>query len=399
MLDQTFSARSLHRLCAVSEVVEYKLGSTPEQQLSSLSTIAEKINSDDFEFSEFKSFQRNGKLVFKPRTPEDHYAIKKINQNLKKILGVRQTDRNTLVSQVKTLLEEKSPFILLKIDLASFYESISAKKLLSQCWDDPILSYKTKVLLNNLLTSSQFGNKPGLPRGLSLSSTLSEFYLESLDEYIKGLEGVYYSARYVDDILVFCVPNQNDAMNQIESFVFNLDLSVNQEKCDKFQNKVGAKKIDFDYLGYRFTKNGENVEIDISPKKVRKLKSRIAKSFYAFSKDKNLDILIKRIKFLTGNFNLKSRSRVVGNDLKTGIYYNYSEIPENSPALNDLDDFLIKIIYSKRGKLGRRLSALLSGNDKRTLRKFSFRTGFKERISHKFSYSDVVEIRKCWNNG
>jgi len=399
MLDQTFSARSLHRLCSVSEVVEHKLGSTPEQQLSSLSTIAEKINSDCFEFSEFKSFQRNGKLVFKPRKPEDHFAIKKINQNLKKILGVRHTDRNTLVSQVKTLLEEKSSFILLKIDIASFYESIPSNNLLLECWGDPLLSYKTNVLLDDLLTSSQFVTKPGLPRGLSISSTLSEFYLASLDEYIKGLEGVYYSARYVDDILVFCVPNQNDVMELIESFISDLGLSVNHKKCDKFQNKIGPKPIDFDYLGYRFKKTGDSVEIDISPKKVKKLKSRIAKSFYAFSKDNNLELLTKRLKFLTGNFNLKSRSKVIGNDLKTGVYYNYSEIPENSNALKDLDRFLIKLIYSKRGKLGRNLSALLSGKDKRYLRKFSFYTGFKERISHKFSYNDVVEIRECWNNG
>ncbi|WP_286219731.1 antiviral reverse transcriptase Drt3a [Marinobacter apostichopi] len=399
MLDQTFSAKSLHRLCSVSEVVEHKLGSTPEQQLSSLSKIAEKINSDSFEFSDFKSFQRNGKLVFKPRKPEDHFAIKKINQNLKKILGVRHTDRNTLVNQVKTLLEEKSPFILIKIDIASFYESISSKDLISACWDDPLLSYKTKVLLNDLLTGSQFVSKPGLPRGLSISSTLSEFYLSNLDEYIKGLEGVYYSARYVDDILVFSVPNQNDIMKNVETSIIDMGLEVNYKKCDAFQNKIGPKPIDFDYLGYRFQKTGESVEIDISPKKVKKIKSRIAKSFYAFSKDRDFDLLTKRLKFLTGNFNLKSRSKVIGNDLKTGTYYNYSEIPEQSDALKDLDGFILRFIYARRGKLGRTLSSVLNGQDKRYLRKFSFCTGFRERISHKFTYDDVVEIRKCWTNG
>lgn len=398
MLDQTISARSLHRLCSISEVIEYKLGATKDDQLFALEKIAQNINDDGFKFSEFKSFQRNGKLVYKPLKAEDHFAIKRVNQSLKVLLGVKQSDRNTLVNQVKTLLAEKTPFIVTKVDIESFYESIPLSTLISKCWEDPILSYKTKMIIDDLLNSEQFDHKKGLPRGLSISATLSEFYLSEFDKLIKETQGVYYSARYVDDIIVFSIPTDQNIFTTINTQLEEIGLSINSLKSTEFQNKTGLIPIEFDYLGYRFKKNNNDVEIDISPKKVKKIKTRLAKSFYQFSKTSDFSLLIKRVKFLTGNFSLTSRSKVEGNDLKSGIYYNYSEVPQNSDALKELDEFFVKLIYAKNGKLGTRLSTQINNKQRRLLRKYSFRKGFENKISHKFTYDDIVNIRKCWSN-
>ncbi|WP_288354173.1 hypothetical protein [uncultured Marinobacter sp.] len=86
MLDQTFSARTLHRLCSVSEVVEFGLGGKTDEQIYFFEEIAKKINHDNFELSEFKCFKRNGKPVYKAKNKNDHFAIKKQMKTSKEYL-------------------------------------------------------------------------------------------------------------------------------------------------------------------------------------------------------------------------------------------------------------------------------------------------------------------------
>lgn len=55
----------------------------------------------------------------------------------------------------------------------------------------------------------------GLPRGLSISSVMSELYMKYFDLRIRRLEGVYYYARFVDDIVVFVVMRRRKRMHGI----------------------------------------------------------------------------------------------------------------------------------------------------------------------------------------
>jgi hypothetical protein len=221
------------------------------------------------------------------------------------------------------LLEENSPFHIVKVDISSFFESVDKKELLHKCWDNPILSHLTKKIITNLLDDGQFKNKSGLPRGLSVSATLSELYLEDLDKHIRKMEGIYYSARYVDDIVIFCIPTATETQEKVEEYITKMGLSINKSKTETKKNKTDKYPIIIDYLGYRFSKSENGVSVDIAPNKVKKIKTRIIKSFLSYVKDGNFYILEKRLQFLTGNFSLDSKSKVEGEPLKTGIYYNY----------------------------------------------------------------------------
>lgn len=398
MLDQTFSARTLHRLCSVSEVIEFGLGGKTDEQICFFEEIASKINHDNFELSEFKCFKRNGKPVYKAKNKYDHFAIKKANENIKRIFGVSSSDRRLLVNQIKVLLEENSPFHIVKVDISSFFESVDKKELLDKCWDNPILSHLTKKIITNLLDDGQFKNKSGLPRGLSVSATLSELYLEDLDKHIREMEGIYYSARYVDDIVIFCIPTATETQEKVEEYITKMGLSINRGKTETKRNKTDKYPIIIDYLGYQFCKSENGVSVDIAPNKVKKIKTRIIKSFLSYLKDGSFYLLEKRLQFLTGNFSLDSKSKVEGEPLKTGIYYNYSEISPDASSLDQLDSFLIKLIYSKHNSLGKKIRSRLTPRQRRALRKYSFKTGFHKKITHKFSYLDVVLIRRCWTN-
>jgi len=398
MLDQTISKSSLRSHCSAADIYNFKLGWSLDEQLDSLEGIANNINSNEFKFSNFKSFSRNGKVVYKPVKAEDYFAVKIANHHLKKIFSVKQSDRQTLVKQLKILLQENTPFKLVKIDIKSFYESIPVEKVLKSCWDDPILSYKTKEIIQLLFNTEQFKKANGLPRGLSISSTLSEYYLKDLDKFIRELSGVYYSARYVDDIIVLCTPSEMDHKEKIIEFIKGIELKINEFKTKQLNNKVGIEPFIVEFLGYQFKNEGRNVNVTIAEKKIKKIKTRITLAFISFSKSKNYNLLEKRIKFLTGNFKLESRSKVSGDSLKGGIFYNFSEIPENCKSLIELDDYLKRITLSKKGALGEKINSLLNNSIRRKLLRHSFQKGFKNRVCHNFNYKEVAEIKACWIN-
>ena len=58
--------------------------------------------------------------------------------------------------------------------------------------------------------------------------------------------------------------------------------------------------------------------------KIKKIKNRIIRSLTQFVKTGDFALLENRLKFLTGNYSIKKREKT--NDLKAGIYYNYSLI-------------------------------------------------------------------------
>ncbi len=399
MLDQTITAKSLFRLLKASDSAGYSMGKTRDEKLNILGNISSEINDDTFQFSTFETFKRNGNFVFKTKSINDEFAIRKVNSNLKRIFKVRQTDRQTVVNQIKILLEEGTPYHIVKLDIKGFFESLKRKRILNRIWSDPIISYRTKVLVERLLTTKQFEKLHGLPRGLSVSSTLSEEYLRDFDQLVNQIPGVYYSARYVDDIIIFCISNPKNVYKKVEDYLREINLTLNGEKSKIYSDLNHKANTEIDYLGYRFKKNSNGVSVTIAPKKIKKIKTRIVQSFLDHVRSRDPHTLSLRIKFLTGNQPLDSRSKVTGSPLKSGIFYNYSQMTEDSDELRELDRFLVKLIYSKNGSLGKRIASSLSYKEKKNLSRYSFEHGYRERITHRFSFSEIKVIRKCWDNG
>nr|WP_179105688.1 antiviral reverse transcriptase Drt3a [Halomonas utahensis] len=335
--------------------------------------------------------------VYKPSNFTDDLAVRSINKNLKRILKAKQSDRQTIINQIKILLREETPFKVLKLDIKNFYESIDRKKLLHTVWDDPIISFRTKVLIEKLFASPQINEISGLPRGLALSSTLSEFLLQDFDQTLTAMKGVYYYARYVDDIIIFCFMNENSIKKSAIAELQKVGLQLNEEKTKLFSAENSkTNPIEFDYLGYQFIKTGANTKTNIANKKIKKIKSRIVRSFLDHHKNPNFNLLLERIRYLAGNHRLDSRSRIEGSPLKTGIYYNYPQIDEDSTSLKDLDQFLRKQIFSKTNSFGHKQSQLLTSEQKNKLAKISFKSGFNNRLTHNYTYNKMMMIKSCW---
>jgi hypothetical protein len=55
---------------------------------------------------------------------------------------------------------------------------------------------------NSKKDTATIKHEKGVPRGVGISSYLSELYMENIDNEIRNLQDVIYYARYVDDIFI-----------------------------------------------------------------------------------------------------------------------------------------------------------------------------------------------------
>lgn len=443
-MNQSFQKQQVIRLCKIAEYIDY--GMTIDELSEALDSSYLNIANDTFEFSlkEVSEYYLTDDLPNK-------LILRKLNDNIKRIYKDEQSNRRLIISQVKTLLSETCPFWVIKTDIKSFYESIDRTKLISKFHDDSILSYQSKFLLKKIFENPIIKESTGVPRGMNISSTMSELYMRKFDKYIRTYDSVYYYARFVDDIIVFS-NSLKDSLKLISNLNEQLStlaegLSINQNKTELFDGKtlenldiVTGKKIDkklkLNYLGYGFSKqfldqklvkkefkNVRNLKYTIDPKyssfeyepishvffetiqhkrfselsvsiaenKIIKIKTRVIKALLDFSKNKNFILLEKRIKFLTGNYSIRKSED--GNSLRAGIYYNYLQVTDKA-VFNDLNYYFRKAIYSKSSNFGIKIG--LSSIQKQKLLKYCFLAGFENKTYFEFTFLEMKEIIKCW---
>jgi len=420
---------------------------TVEELSESLDASCNEIKLDNFQFkidqvSEyFLTNELSNKLI-----------LRKLNDNIKRIYKDEQANRRIIIAQLKILLSESCPYWVIKTDVKSFYESINREQMISKFHDDSLLSYQSMYLLKRIFESPTLVGTTGLPRGMNISATLSEIYMRRFDKWIRRLGGVYYYARFVDDIIIF-----SNSLSTCMDLIRNLDsklselaggLRINILKTELFEGKTlrlldiesgrPAKKIKhLDYLGYSFRKeieptktlllrkfqNIENLKytventysaflhemisyvefnsiqnpkeiqlkVTIADKKIRKIKTRIIKALLDYSKENKFDLLERRVRFLTGNYSIRKDGE--GNDLRAGIYYNYLQVTEME-VFSELNSFFRKALFSKSKGLGIKVS--LTHVQKKRLSKYCFIAGFKNKVYNKFTFLEMREIIDCW---
>ena len=343
------------------------------------------------------SFKQNGKIFLNSKTDSFEFlfqnlVLRNIYKNIKAVYKINQADRDKIISQIKILLEEKNPYWIIKLDIKSFFESIDKQKIIQSLKNGCSLNSQTISLLEQVLSHPTMNGMRGLPRGLCISSVMSELYLEKFDIEIKGVEGVYYYARFVDDIIVFCTSKlvRDEIECRAKELLDNLGLSINNQKVQKWQNDSADS---LSYLGYAFRHNRDKLSISIADNKIKKLKSRIVKSFVAYSKNNDYQLLKKRIRFLTGNTIFFKKKYLL--PVFVGIHYNYKRI-DDEENLRELDGFYRKILNCKRGKLGNAIKNGLDDVKIKELSKYSFKFGHDRKVRHFFSTNEIKDITRCW---
>lgn len=334
----------------------------------------------------------NGQLTKEQRFFQD-LILRKLYRNIHRIYNVRQANRNDIVKQIITLFSENVPMWVVRFDVHHFYESIDRNKILHKFEDDGRLNYQSLQLLKKLFEIPVVSAGTGLPRGLGISSAMSELYMKYFDLDVRKMEGVYYYARFVDDIIIFCSSKtaQEKVWNEIPSMLQKIGLTLNAKKSYRWEP---GTMNDITYLGYTFAKDNVkniNVKVYISQKKVDVIKTRITRSIVCFAKDGNFDMLKLRVKYLTGNFTLYSNTTLL--PIRVGIYYNYRFATEHL-GLKELDEYYQKILHCRVGRLGSRIH--LTKDQCHKLEKYSFEFGYNNKVVHHFKVDQMAKIKHCW---
>lgn len=421
MFDQAFTQENLMKLLTRNHLFRYNFGQTEEERNAEVLKASKLINNPEFLFSAFKVSNRLSATMFLTENLEDDLAQKKLADNLKRLHLVTQANRSSIVAQIKALLSESIPMTIIKLDIKQFYEQIDKMKVMKMMLDDPRLSYQSRILLLKFFQQSQIQGLNGLPRGICISAVLSEIYMKEFDSLVKKEAGVYFYARYVDDIIVFTFQSPRTLVQKIESLLDETtSLRLNRRKtrviervncrclpvcsCASNNCKCVAKcNCQYDplrnqileYLGYRFQfpdiAKSTNVTIGLAKRKIKKIKSRVVTAFLDFAKNNDFQLLDSRLKFLTGNFVAKQNT--IGK-MKAGIYYNYPQLTKDGLSdLSELTTFLRKLLTSKNGSLK---GILLTSEQRGQLARYCFKSGYLNRRLSSLNLKQISQIKKCW---
>lgn len=349
------------------------------------------------------------KTIYRHAAIGEALLIRHVADGVRRITGVRQSDRKGIMKSLVAVVGEGISFGVLKFDIRSFYESVNPYQIISNLRSDAAFSRQSVDLLESFFEALRRQGIQGLPRGIGLSATLSEYMLRDFDRAIAAHPGITFYSRYVDDGIIVASPQQD--LDDLRTFVSealpqSLELHRAKTKTYAFGRYVrgnpGITEHQFDFLGYALKVSEiiqadqsrfRRVELDISAKKVARIKRRIAKAVLAFNNGDTYAHLISRTKLLTSNFGYIDKSS--GQQRFSGLRYNYSLIdPHRSPALIELDRFLVNVIKSPHP--GNRLRPNLSEAQARNLLGFGFKRGFLRNRFFTFREDHLRQMIGCW---
>lgn len=419
MYDQSFNANSLNREIRKSDFRKYRVLHNENERHKHIFDACERSANGFADLSAFTISSIRGKNVVKVPKLSDELALRKINANISKIAKIRKTDRDSIIANIEVLLSEGIQYRIYRLDIKSFYESISFFTVSNIIESVKTLSLPTKRHILDILHHYHTAGNPGIPRGLSVSATISELVLSNFDKIISTHPEVFFFSRYVDDMILITSGEENKRkfMKLVKStlpqgLILNDEKQLIRERARVIPEKGGAPltitttepSIDFEFLGYNFKvidhskndgKKPRIVELDIAPSKVKKIKTRIIKSILSYTKNRDFELLEDRISFLCSNFSVIDADR----DRKrlAGIFHNYHRVrSENSKALQYLDNYLKKVITSGQGRACDPFFCYTKDSQRRKLLKWSFRRGYEKKVYVHFSDKRLSEIQRCW---
>lgn len=397
--------------------------------------IAEKTDIEDYELKIKKGQIKWGSQLYEIEfNPENYFVTKQLQRNIYKTFKVKQACRKVIIEQLKLILDDGFPKIIIRTDIKKFYESIPHKELLQKIEENSLLSFPSKRMIKRVLNQywgilitdgvkSITDERVGIPRGIGFSAYLSELYLRSFDNRIKSLPNVTYYSRYVDDIIIIITPNHRNGISTVLSFKNEIKkillsttrLNINTTKTTVIdlttENKQRKKSIIYNltYLGYKFrmsfSKKAENngniskdkVQVFMSDDKLNRYKNKIDASFddfytlgvkYLTAKNTTERMLLKRIKFLTNNHQLFRRK----SNVFIGVFFSNEFLSEPFSDLIELDIYLKNKISA--------LPATINITILKKLNNLSFATGFKMKSIVRFNTDSFTngKMIKIWKN-
>lgn len=339
--------------------------------ISHLEQISKTVNAHDFQFSMTKSIY-NGKEVFSIDTTvwAQFYAMKCLSHNLMRVFNIETSNRHTVMTNLKLLMNNYLPVYVIRTDVSHFFESIPQKRLMDLVDRNSVLSMKSKEMIHKIIKQyEQLKDQTlvpaniGVPRGIGVSSVLSEIYMNDIDKEIKSRQEVIFYSRYVDDIIILL--SDLGHFDTIEAYYtqlksrfldeYGLTLqSLGSTKCKllKLHEPGGGTRGEtLSYLGYKMYIQPSNrfrsTMFGLSDERKLRFKTRVDHVVNRFNNVVKVNIrqakhdLKDGLNLITGNIRLsKAKSGV-----KVGFYYN-NDLLDRNEDFHELQDYLNQVVIS-----------------------------------------------------
>lgn len=381
-----------------------------DELLKFLTSLAEEVNSKSFRFNLKKQkYDSHEEFIVDKSNRAAYYAMYQLQHNMKRTFNIEMESRHSIMVSIKRLLNTKTPFYAIRTDVSGFFESIPQDKLLEKINSNNVLSYKSKSFIRAILREynetkdlSVVEEGNGVPRGVGISSMLSEIYMQDIDRELRSRQEVVFYVRYVDDI--FMLLSSLDKCDSVVSYYEELSLyfkkvGLSLKKSDEVKDKDKCKLLDyvdenrpkesFYYLGYdiklTYSESERKVkaEFGLSKKKKDKFARRINNSFLHFENLSKVNLkqarrdLLDALRLISGNIRLRNSK----NCIKAGLYYSNDLLDEN--GLKELNNLTQSI---------RHKSIEVS---KKTIPDNEERSRFVDRLK---AHVNKVDLRKSWKN-
>lgn len=411
MLNQSVSEKNLELLKGKTFQKHFKGSCRERFVLDVYKDVASKLEGDRYVFDDFVKKTLNSKQGYDCANAADELVLKKLNDNIKRLFKVTTADRHEIVKQSISLLKDSQPISIIRLDIKNFYESLDRGKIVDFINDEWLLSHQSRGILKSFNESVSLLGIGGLPRGLSISATFSELRMRVFDREVRKLVDVYYYGRFVDDIVIFCIGSPEKTFNELKVILGGVtpELEFNNKTYifDANEEYSSGSQSFVDYLGYRIKfssvperEKPRELSVEISPKKINKIKRRIEKSFSSYNRTRTFKLLYARLKFLTGN------QYIIGDiertKLKSGIYYNYPLLT-TSHQLHELDLYYQRLIRTKKGPVSRAVGMIRNHSASgvqvsryNRIKKISFVFGFENKVMNTFDRKLNRKIKGCW---
>lgn len=350
---------------------------------------------------------------------ETHLMLRNLARYLVNRFSVSPPNRNQIVAGVVEGLKDSTPFWVIKRDIRSFYESIPTPPLKETLLFDTGIPRSIRHYLSKFF-AEHCPTDRGLPRGVGLTSALVEIAMQRFDIDARSIPGVYRYFRYADDILLFSYTNPL-AVEKALVFALPTGMSFNTSKsltCSFAEPKSSPfGNTEFEYLGYLFSADrrcGEKlhrkVELSISDRKLKRIKTRIILALKSNQRKPNSQLLVDRLSFLSGNYRVHKQGIAAirsSRYARAGIFYNYQHcglydggkfVSTPPHSLSQLDNFLHGLLWGKLSSYSAHLRASLSKAQREVLRSISFSKGFHSRRIVRFNYQRMAAIKEVWRN-
>lgn len=379
---------------------------TAREETDAIERIQSKLHSRTQPFC-FKVFTKNGREMCRPSDIETAILVRKINKDFSNLTKARVASRAETISALKSICSEGLPMTIIRLDIKKFYQSVDTEKVLDCATSGTKTTYALRRNLQHFLNWSQ-DNVSGIPTGVSLSSSLAEYYLmERLDARAISLPGVHFYRRYVDDIIMVCSSRRHSAdyIKDLETLLpKELEFNSAADKRDVLEIHTPEQHGRFNYLGYNFSIsrkfNSDNsgyrsVCLDIAQSKITKRKSRFIHSLLQFLKDGSESDLRRRFLLLNSGFTFWDASR--GRKMSAGLCNTYSEIDHPSESLADLRNFYRASMLNCKFQLYHRLRlSHLSNRTRRKIISLDVQKHVQNKKHFNFSPDELQHLSSCW---